>query len=437
MRALLINPPVHDFACFDYWLKPLGLLYIADYLEKNGIDITLFDFMDRHSPFLSETSASREYSTGNFVREKTVKPDILSTIDRPFYRYGVKQEAFEAFLEDNHFDYGFVTSMMTYWYKGVDEVLSVLKDYSVPSLLGGIYARLLPDHALSLRPDFLYTGSIKGLKDFLNYRTDMTIDRDYSYEDLMPRYDLYRGNTGASILTQTGCPFRCDYCAVPVLNSNVHFFDHDYVLSVLDNLSHLGIEDIALYDDALLYRSEEHFKPLFRRIAQRNYPMRFHFSNGLHVNYIDRETVDIMTSLNIGRIALSIESISADFHREHDNKADMPHIERAIELFKSTDMDPSDIYVYIIAGIPGETLQMIDNAVEFIHEKGVRILMNEFSPVPGTPIYERYSDRLSDPLLTGKTVFGPMFAYSMDEIQSIKNKIKKYNREIDFGSTAD
>jgi len=35
-RILLINPWIHDFAAYDLWAKPAGLLYLASTLKKNG-----------------------------------------------------------------------------------------------------------------------------------------------------------------------------------------------------------------------------------------------------------------------------------------------------------------------------------------------------------------------------------------------------------------
>jgi hypothetical protein len=34
-NILGVNPPVFDFAYFDFWAKPLGLLYILEYLRKH------------------------------------------------------------------------------------------------------------------------------------------------------------------------------------------------------------------------------------------------------------------------------------------------------------------------------------------------------------------------------------------------------------------
>ena len=84
----------------------------------------------------------------------------------------------------------------------------------------------------------------------------------------------------------------------------------------------------------------------------------------------------------------------------------------------------------MMSGIPGQSIDDIINTADYIHSKGLRILMNEFSPVPSTPIYSQYEEQLTDPLLTGKSVFGPYFIYNAEEYQQVKNLIKHYNREL-------
>jgi hypothetical protein len=32
-KILLVNPPVYDFAAYDLWAKPLGLLYLSSLLK--------------------------------------------------------------------------------------------------------------------------------------------------------------------------------------------------------------------------------------------------------------------------------------------------------------------------------------------------------------------------------------------------------------------
>ncbi|GAI31851.1 unnamed protein product, partial [marine sediment metagenome] len=37
---LLINPWIYDFTAYDFWSKPLGLLYIASILREQGYEIS-------------------------------------------------------------------------------------------------------------------------------------------------------------------------------------------------------------------------------------------------------------------------------------------------------------------------------------------------------------------------------------------------------------
>lgn len=40
MKVLLINPWITDFAAYDFWLKPLGILYICGILKYYGYDVS-------------------------------------------------------------------------------------------------------------------------------------------------------------------------------------------------------------------------------------------------------------------------------------------------------------------------------------------------------------------------------------------------------------
>ena len=39
-KILLVNPWIYDFAAYDMWAKPLGLLYIGSLLRSYGCGIS-------------------------------------------------------------------------------------------------------------------------------------------------------------------------------------------------------------------------------------------------------------------------------------------------------------------------------------------------------------------------------------------------------------
>jgi hypothetical protein len=121
--VLLVNPWIHDFSAYDLWMKPLGLLYIGAYLEKDGYDIKLVDCLDRHHPALDSKSArNRSFGCGYLPYQFIPKPAIYKDIPRRYKRYGIPPEAFKDTLsklaQNTQPALIVVTSMMTYWYPG-------------------------------------------------------------------------------------------------------------------------------------------------------------------------------------------------------------------------------------------------------------------------------------------------------------------------------
>ncbi len=51
-NILLINPWICDFAAYDFWIKPIGLLYIAGLLRQDGYNVELIDCLNPYHPLL-------------------------------------------------------------------------------------------------------------------------------------------------------------------------------------------------------------------------------------------------------------------------------------------------------------------------------------------------------------------------------------------------
>ena len=143
-RILAVNPPVYDFAWFDLWAKPAGLLNFLGYLQSLGNSVELIDCMYE--------GRTRPISHGRWRvrREERPKPAALHNVPRSYYRFGLSEEDFRLrLLEGPRPDIILLTSIMTYWYPGVAEAIERLRAAfpNRPIILGGIYATLCPDHA--------------------------------------------------------------------------------------------------------------------------------------------------------------------------------------------------------------------------------------------------------------------------------------------------
>ena len=189
---LLINPWIYDFSAYDLWVKPLGLLYIAAVLKKNGFGVHLIDCLDPYNPIMekmcSDGKLSRnETGSGHFYKERVVKPERLKRIiNRHYKRHGITPALFEHELSSiPKPDVILVTSIMTYWYPGVFEVIRLAKYRypDVPVILGGVYATLCMEHASKLsNADIVISGP--GESEALRTVQKITGKEVYSIPDL-------------------------------------------------------------------------------------------------------------------------------------------------------------------------------------------------------------------------------------------------------------
>ena len=278
---LLINPWIYDFAAYDFWVKPLGLLYIASVLRKNGFDVYFIDCLDTRHPQMMhkkgiKQATRKKYGAGHFFKENIEKPEMLRGIPRRYSRYGISPELFERELQRiEKPNVILVTSMMTYWYRGVFQVIRLTKKHypDVPVILGGIYTTLCSDHALQYSGADYYIygeGEVLVLKKIgeLTQRSASYIPNLRDLDSLpYPAFDLMLNHDSLCLLTSRGCPYKCTYCASSLLNSRFRQRDISKVIDEIEYWMDLyPVKDFAFYDDALLYNADERMIPLLTGI---------------------------------------------------------------------------------------------------------------------------------------------------------------------------
>jgi hypothetical protein len=114
-NVLLVNPPIHDFSAYDFWLKPYGLLRVAGYL-RHQVDYLVFDYLDREHPFLPDEMRQKtdQWGRGPFYSTRLPQPELYAEIPHPYRRYGLPREDFQTFLADyGPFDVALIQTVMT------------------------------------------------------------------------------------------------------------------------------------------------------------------------------------------------------------------------------------------------------------------------------------------------------------------------------------
>jgi radical SAM superfamily enzyme YgiQ (UPF0313 family) len=382
---LLVNPWVYDFAAYDLWAKPLGLLYLAALLRYNGWTIKYIDCLDVHHPSLKTLGIKgpkrRPDHRGHLYREEVAKPTPLQGIPRRFYRFGLPLEAFRNALDNIPRPRAvLVTSGMTYWYRGIQDVIKVVKKSfpSVPIILGGIYATLCTQHAEETSgADVVIRGwgemqILKLLEELTGIAPSVLPDLDDLNTFPSPAFELYPCLDYICVLTSRGCPFRCTYCASPLLNPRCIKRDPAQVVKEIAWLAvKYGVEDCAFYDDALVF-DQQFAISLLQGITGRGIKLRFHAPNGLHCREVTAGVARLMRLVGFATIRLGLETVNAEHQRATGNKVNTQEFQSAVQNLRQAGYDREEIGVYILVGLPGQERAEVEETIRFVRGCGAR-----------------------------------------------------------------
>lgn len=411
-KVLLINPWIYDFSAYDFWNKPIGLLYLASLLRMNGADLFFIDCLDPypvdfHNGQENLKPKRKPTGEGTYLRHLIQKPDCLKDVRRHFYSYGMTPYHFLRSLKSIPVpDIVMMTSMMTYWYPAVFATVRLVHQAfpGVPVVLGGNYVTLCPEHASKSGAEYVLPGpaelTIPALMKNL-FHQDMRFLPDHNNLDShpYPAFDLIRHPDQVPIMASRGCPYRCSYCASHLINNQFRRRDP---IRVADEIEHwhsrLGIRHFSFYDDALLIDPPGMAIPLLKELIRRNLPTRFHCPNGLHLRDITPELSNLMFKAGFKTIRFGFETSDDLRQRSTGGKVDNRELIEAVVCLKRAGYRGDEIGVYLLCGLPGQSAEEVKESILFVLSCGARPIIAEYSPVPGTGLWKEAMDASPYPI---------------------------------------
>lgn len=445
MNILLINPYIHDFAAYDLWMRPHGLLKIGAVLRNAGHAVSLINCLDRKDPaifryYRRKKPRNDPYDCGKYPKVQIEKPPQLNTTARRYFRYGIPVELFQERLKHTaRPDLIMVTSVMTYWYPGVCETIGILKARlpGTPVILGGIYPALCPEHAAKYSgADHVVSACTSEEPGVLNTLIP-DLDSCFRRNDTVPpAYDLLEHNSAAALQTSYGCPFSCTYCASKLIAPKFIQRNHNAIMAELVNDRKLGIRNIAFYDDALLFKAETHFIPLMERVIAEKFNFFFHTPNGLHARFITPRVAALMKAAGFRTIRLSLETTSPARQKATGSKVTNEEFRQAVSYLSEAGIPPHELDVYLLAGAPHQTLAEVKDDMNFVHRLGCRISIASYSAIPGTADWQQMVKDGTipadlDPLWHNNTIFPSVnVEFSGEKVRELRQGAATLNAEI-------
>jgi len=204
-------------------------------------------------------------------------------------------------------------------------------------------------------------------------------------------------------------------------------------LAELQSLVDRGVKDIAFYDDALLHQPAAGLLPFLAAAGERGLlgRVRFHTPNALNARFLTAEIAEAMVAAGFRTFYLGFDSRDEPWQRRTGGKVRGDELAAAVARLRAAGAEAGEITAYLILGHPATDDRHIVESMGYVHSLGVRIMLADYSPIPGTPDGDAcgHIADLAEPLWHNKTAF-TLRCLGEDRVNELKALAKTLNRAL-------
>ena len=382
-RILLLQPQYDTHVVSP----PLGLGSLASYLRREGHRVSLLDLNLTHMP----------------------------------------QDQFEKHLLELNPDLVGISAMST-GTVAVRELISLINSrVNTPVVVGGAEASALPEHTLRFTgadfvavgegevtlaelvstldgaggvQDVLSLGYLDGDEFKLNRRRELIEDLDslpFPAWDMIPprNYRIAPVISAAKrfpiapILTTRGCPFSCTFCAGHVIwGKTYRRRDPSLVVDEIEMLlNDYGVREIFISDDNFNLKTS-HAVMFCKEILRRKLDFTWSCPNGLRVDLLSRELLELMKKAGCHLIGLGIESGNQEILDRAKKNLDLSVVREACGEIDNAGITAVGFFVF---GLPGETVETLEQTITLAKSLPLkRAWFNILAPYPGSEVFQEF-----------------------------------------------
>jgi anaerobic magnesium-protoporphyrin IX monomethyl ester cyclase len=186
-----------------------------------------------------------------------------------------------------------------------------------------------------------------------------------------------------SMITGSGCPYRCVFCSVPH-RANPYFRGVEHVAEEMLVCERLGYREIMFCDDIFTLNRERTLQ-LCRLIRDKKIVVEWDCRT--RVDCVDRELLVEMKASGCFRVQYGVESGSDRILENLNKRITVEQARRAIRETKAAGISPS---VGFMLGSPGETESDIERTIAFaLQSDPDYVQFSICTPFPFTPLYRK------------------------------------------------
>lgn len=412
MKILLINPPVtlYKGGTNPRIYMPIGLLYIAGQLEKDGYEVRVFDAL--LTPGISDGGAKGQWHFGASWKEvadhiNLYRPDIVGITSTFSSQSGNAKKVAQIakkisagiitlvggphpsacskdMFDDPNIDFTIIGEgeiVISKILRALDERSSFRSINGLCTRYGGsVIENLSPERISSLDYLAMPAYHLYAMEQYFYLQTHGYCARPIGY-----------GKREVSVITSRGCPYNCVFCSIhPAMGKQwrAHSAKH-----VIDHAAHLISTynvDLIHFEDDNFSLDKKRFIDIMEGLSGMSPRVKWDTPNGLRADSLDADTITQAIRSGCQYVVIAIESgVQRVLDEIIDKKLRLETILNIARICKKLNVE---LYAYYVIGLPGESLREIKATLSYAGKMALKYFVypqiSIAAPVFGSQLYD-------------------------------------------------
>ncbi|WP_309642718.1 radical SAM protein [Flavobacterium sp.] len=373
---------------------PLGTLYAASLMRKNGYEVDLFDtnLLDNPNNIIP-------------ILEKT-KPKYLVIYDDGFNYLtkmcltNMREACFEMIAIGKKYDCIVVVCSSDstdhyekYLDQGADFIIKGEGEITLLELLNAI-ENSQPSNQISGIVYRKETQTIVNPKRNVLQNLDELPQPAWDLVDIESYKAIWKQSKQEftlNIATTRGCPYKCNWCAKPIYGNRYNAHSPEYIVKEIQYLQdHFGVKRFWMCDD--IFGLKPNWVQEFNRELDKTQLKIKYFIQSRVDLLLKEDTIDALAQSGLEEVWVGAESASQKILDAMDKGTKVEEIYQATQLLKAKNIK---VAFFLQFGYLGENKADIQKTIAMVKAlQPDNIGISVSYPLPGTLFYEKVKDDL-------------------------------------------
>jgi radical SAM superfamily enzyme YgiQ (UPF0313 family) len=378
---------MNDITTIFNLMPPLGILSIAAWLEKHGIDVEIIDgyaAQETAQVMVEKIIASGcsavcfSCTTSSFPETNRIatllkqKAPAIFTVLGGAHACTIGEALLDSYPALDYLVLG----------EGENTVLELARAgfNSVENIPGVAYRR--PNGK----------GAASGFRELIKDLDTLPFPAYHLLPNFPGNYKLpifsYPTSPNTSIISSRGCPYSCSYCDRSVFSRGFRFNSPEYILEHVAMLNrNYGIRHVFFYDD--LFTFDRKRVAEFCALKEKK-GIKVTYNCIARLEHVDAELLSLLKHSGCWQVNFGIESGDPEILKKHRKFYGLDEVGQKLRMVKQAGMRVKGLFM---VGLPGEDEAAIRRTIDYALTLPLdEINVTKFTPFPGAPVYATIRD---------------------------------------------